>query len=70
MYWVKRQQRVKSWFILSLIPVRIDCKFKNTSDTFCYIVDNIVFPYIQAKNTDFAKKAYCDLFGVKLGDQD
>ena len=39
-------------------------------DRFCYICGNVVLPKRQAKIIDFVKKAYCDYFRVKLGDQD
>ena len=52
------------------IPVRMDHKYKNNPDRFCYICGNVVFPNHQAKIPDFVKKAYQDYFGAKLGDQD
>ena len=48
----------------------MDCKCKNNPDRFCYICGNVVFPNHQVTITDFVKKAYCDYFEVKLGDQD
>ena len=48
----------------------MDCKCKNNPDRFCYICGNVVFPNLQAKITDFVRKAYHDYFGDKLGDQD
>ena len=48
----------------------MDHKCKNNTDRFCYICSNVVLPNCLAKNTDFAKKVYCDYFGVKLRHQD
>ena len=48
----------------------MDRKCKNNPDMFYYICSNVVLPNLQAKITDFMKKAYSDHFGVKLGDQD
>ena len=51
------------------ISVRMDHKSKNSSDRFYYICGNMVFPHLEAKITDFVKKAYHDYFVVKLGDR-
>ena len=48
----------------------MDRKCMNNPNRFCYIYGNVVLHNRQAKITDFVKKAYCDHFGVKLGDQD
>ena len=48
----------------------MDCKCKNNPDRFYYICSNVVLPNHQAKINNFVKKAHCNYFGVKLGDQD
>ena len=52
------------------IPVRMKYKCKKKPDRFYYICGNVVLPNHQAKIADFVKKAYCNYFGVKLGDRD
>ena len=52
------------------IPVRIDRKCKNNTDTFYYIWGNVVLPDSQAKITDFVKNAHPDYFWVKSELQD
>ena len=48
----------------------MDCKCKKNPKRVCYICSNAGLPNCQAKITDFVKKAYCDYFVVKLGNQD
>ena len=47
----------------------MDHKCKNNHNWFCYIRSNVVLFNPQAQITDFVKKAYRDIFGVKIGDQ-
>ena len=68
---VNDKLRADLFFQLDIfIPVRMDHKFKNNPDRFCYICSNVVLSNHQAKITDSVKKAYRHYLGVKLGDKD
>ena len=66
----KCHAKCKTHLLLWRTVSEVDQKCKSHPNRFCYINKGVVLPDHQAKITDFVKKTYQALCGVKLGDQD